>query len=226
MPVISRPRQRRKEARPGELIDAALDLFVEKGFSATRIEEVASRAGVSKGTLYLYYASKEDLLKAVISERVSSEILAGAQQVQQYKGSAADLLRDVVSQWWLRILDGPVSGVFKILITEVRSFPEIGDLWLREVINPGERLIGDILQRGIDAGEFRPVDLPTAVHSLILPMVMLCLHKHTLGACSHAPHDIDPRRFVTDHINLMLHGLSAVQPASTSPRTAKRQSRP
>lgn len=218
MPVAAPPRQRRKEARPAELIDAALALFVEKGFGATRIEEVAHRAGVSKGTLYLYFASKEDLLKAVIREHVSREIVDGTQRLARYEGSSAELLLSVFTQWWLKTLDGPVSGVFKIIITEVRHFPDIAELWVREVIQPGERLIGSILQRGVARGEFRPVDLPTAVHSLVLPMVMLCLHKHTIGACSQRPHDIEPRRFIADHLQLLLHGLQAPAAAPVNAR--------
>jgi len=229
MPSSSTPlpaRQRRKEARPDELIDAALELFVEKGFSATRIEEVARRAGVSKGTLYLYFPSKEALLKAVIRERVCSEISAGAAQVEQFKGSMSELLLDVMSQWWIRTLDGPLSGVFKVLITEVRAFPDIAEQWLHEVIEPGDRLVGSILERGIASGEFRPVDVPTAVHSLILPMVMLCLHKHTLGACAHGRHELDPHRFITDHLELMLHGLVAAPVARRTTATPARRRQP
>src|SRR5688572_32334637 len=94
-------RQRRKDARPAELLDAALALFVEKGFAATRAEEVAQRAGVSKGTLYLYYPSKEELLKAVIREQLSSRIAAGAAEAERHRGPAAELLREVFSRWWL-----------------------------------------------------------------------------------------------------------------------------
>ena len=64
------PRKRRKEARPSELLEAALELFVEKGFAATRLEDVASRAGVSKGTLYLYFENKDALFKAVVQEGI------------------------------------------------------------------------------------------------------------------------------------------------------------
>src|SRR4249920_4155342 len=114
-------RQRRKEARPQELLDAALELFVEKGFAATRSDEVAVRAGVSKGTLYLYYPSKEELLKAVIQQNLSSRIAAGEAEVDKHRGSAADLLRQVYSRWWLEAFDSPISGVFKLIITEVRN---------------------------------------------------------------------------------------------------------
>ena len=199
-------RQRRKEERPQELLDAALALFVEKGFAATRSEEVAARAGVSKGTLYLYFPSKEELLKAVIREHVSSRIAAGVQRVQGFEGPAAELLREVLGGWWSRLYDSPASAVFKLVITEVRNFPEIAQFYSQEVVHPGEQIIGSILQRGVESGEFRPIDVPSAVHSLVFPMVMLCLHKHSLGACTPM-HDLDPHRFIHAHIELVLGGM-------------------
>ena len=223
-------RQRRKDARPAELLDAALALFVEKGFAHTRAEEVAARAGVSKGTLYLYYASKEELLKAVIRERLSSEIAAGAGQFERFAGPTADLLREVLIPWWERLLDSEVSGVFKLVITEVRHFPDIADFYVREVVEPGMQLVARILERGIARGELRPVDVPTAVHSLVLPLIMLCLHKHTLGACGAAPVGIEPRRFIRDHVELTLQGLLAHErtgagaaPRRPTPRTREAQ---
>jgi AcrR family transcriptional regulator len=201
-------RQRRKEARPQELLDAALELFVEKGFSATRAEEVALRAGVSKGTLYLYYPSKEDLLKAVIEQRLGSEIAAGAEAAAAFKGPPDALLRELLTGWWQRIYDGPTSGVFKILITEVRNFPEIADFHRRAVVEPGEKLIGGILQRGIDRGLFRPVDVHAAVHSIVFPLIMVCLHKHSVGACIPEAR-LDGRAFIRSHIDLLLDGLAA-----------------
>lgn len=200
-------RRRRKEARPQELLDAALALFVEKGFAATRAEEVAQRAGVSKGTLYLYYPSKEELLKAVIREHLSARIAAGAALVEQHRGPMAPLLRDVFSHWWQSVIDSPTSGVFKLIITEVRNFPDIAELYHREVIEPGERLIGSIVQRGIDSGEFERFDVAAVVHSLVLPMVMVCLHKHSLGACSRHVDQFDTQSFVLAHIDLVIRGL-------------------
>src|SRR5881392_707043 len=86
-------RERRKEARPGELLDAALDLFVEKGFAATRAEEVAARAGVSKGTLFLYFPSKEELFKAVVRENLSGRFREWNEEFVQFEGSSADMVR-------------------------------------------------------------------------------------------------------------------------------------
>lgn len=206
-PAAPPSHQRRKAERPQELLAAALDLFVEKGFSATRAEEVAQRAGVSKGTLYLYYPSKEELLKAVIRQYLSSAIADGASVAQSYTGNAADGLRLVLAQWWTDVLDSPASGVFKLIITEVRNFPEIADFYYREVVEPGEQVIGQLLQRGIDAGEFRAIDVPAAVHSIVLPMVMLCLHKHSLGMCRPVQALTDTRAFIEQHFNLLIDGL-------------------
>lgn len=199
-------RQRRKEERPQELLDAALELFVEKGFAATRSEEVAARAGVSKGTLYLYFPSKEELLKAVIREQVSAQIKAGAQRAQAFEGPAAELLRELLGGWWSHLYDSPASAVFKLVITEVRNFPEIAQFYSQEVVQPGEQIVSSILQRGMDSGEFRPIDVPSAVKSLLFPMVMLCLHKHSVGACIPM-HDVEPHRFIRAHIDLTLSGL-------------------
>jgi TetR/AcrR family transcriptional regulator len=204
--------QRRKAERPQELLDAALSLFVEKGFAATRADEVATRAGVSKGTLYLYYASKEELLKAVIAQRLSSQIAEGARQVAEHQGSCAELLLNVLSVWWENVFDSDASGVFKLIITEVRNFPDIAAFYYREVVEPGQQLIGSVVQRGIDRGEFRPVPVDSVVQSLVLPMVMLCVHKHSLGACSACgPTEamVEPHLFIRQHIDLLLGGLRA-----------------
>jgi AcrR family transcriptional regulator len=204
-PTPSTQRQRRKDARPSELLDAALELFVEKGFTAARAEEVAQRAGVSKGTLYLYYPSKEELFKAVIVRNLTSRIADTAQQVEAWDGEMAPLLESLLVQWWQETYASPASGVFKILIAEMRNFPEIAEYYVQQVIEPGSALIGGIIARGIASGEFRAVDVESTVHSLVLPMVMLCVHKHGLAACT--PHQIDGQRFIAEHVALVVRGL-------------------
>jgi AcrR family transcriptional regulator len=212
-------RQRRKDARPSELLDAALALFVEKGFAATRSEEVAARAGVSKGTLYLYFPSKEELLKAVIRHTLMADIARGAERIAQEDGPTGQLLVELMTDWWVTVYESPSSAIFKLVMTEVRNFPEIGDFYQHEVIEPGHRLIGGLIQRGIDRGEFRPVDLDAAVHSIVLPMVMLCLHKHSMGACGFADaHLTKPALFIRQHLDLILYGLRAPD-AKQTPRS-------
>jgi len=204
--AITPARQRRKDARPAELLEAALALFVEKGFAATRIEEVAQRAGVSKGTLYLYYTSKEELFKAVIWHYLSARIADTAQQVEAYRGKMGPLLQDLLVGWWQQIYASPASATFKIIISESRNFPDIAEYYVHNVIEPGSALIGGIIQRGVASGEFHTDDIEGVVHSLVLPMVMLCAHKHGLGACSH--HQIEGHAFIAGHVALIVRGLT------------------
>lgn len=222
-PVVA-PRQRRKQARPQELLEAALDLFVEKGFAATRTEEVARRAGVSKGTLYLYYPSKEELLKAVIAHYLSARIAATAQEVLRFEGTMAQLLREMLVPWWQQVYASQTSGTFKLIMSEVRNFPDIAEFYVREVIEPGEQLIGRIVQRGVDSGEFRAVDIAYTVHSLLLPMVMLCTHKHALGACTQ--HSIDAPAFIAAHVDLVVRGLLREVPPASAAMAPARRTRP
>ncbi len=213
--------QRRKAERPDELLDAALSLFVEKGYAATRIDEVARRAGVSKGTLYLYYASKEDLLKAVIRSRLSTPIAEAIETVAAHTGSTDELLTEVVAPWWAQVLGSDASGVFKLIITEVRNFPDIAEFYNREVVEPGHRVMETVVRRGITRGEFRPVDVPSAVHSLLLPLIMLCVHRHSLGACEAAASIGDPLDFIRAHFELLLHGLRQAPDAASGASKAQ-----
>jgi AcrR family transcriptional regulator len=201
-------RQRRKEARPQELLDAALDLFVEKGFAATRSEEVASRAGVSKGTLYLYYPSKEELLKEVIRHNVVNQIAEGMEIVRAFEGSSSELLGNVLRLWWERVGETRASGILKLMMSEVRNFPEIAQFWIDEVISPADRMIAGIVQRGIESGEFRPVQVADVVHALMSPLLFLVMNKHSLGACV-ASARLDPRAIIEAQIDLALNGLHA-----------------
>lgn len=218
MPPLGLARQRRKEARPQELLEAALQVFVEKGFAAARTDDVAARAGVAKGTLYLYFSSKDELLKAVIRHFIAAEIQAGAAEAAAFVGSSSDLMRQVAVPWWQRLVDSPASGVIKLVVTEVRNFPEIAEFYSREVIEPGHRTLAGIIERGIRSGEFRAVDVHSTVFSLMLPMVMLCLHQHSIAPCLQTAM-IEPHRFIRDHVELILEALRpGTAPDDPAPR--------
>jgi TetR/AcrR family transcriptional regulator len=205
-------RERRKEARPGELLDAALDLFVEKGFAATRAEEVAARAGVSKGTLFLYFPSKEELFKAVVRENISGRYGEWTAEYEAFQGDSAAMLRFFMTAWWERLGATRASGITKLIISEARNFPEIAAFYQKEVIMPGHALVRQILQRGIDRGEFRAIDLDYAVYTVIAPMIFLIMMKHSLGACVPQDYPVDPQRYVQMQADTLLQGL-CVRPA-------------
>ena len=217
-------RQRRKEARPQELLRAALELFVAKGFSATRSEEVAARAGVSKGTLYLYFPSKEELFKAVVRNNIASLIAEGQRIADAFEGSSEELLRLLMHAWWRRVGDTDAGGIFKIIMAEVRNFPELAQFYTEEVIRPAYRLVSGTLQRGIDRGEFRAVPVREATQMLIAPMLLQALHKHSIGACGTTGLEIDPPRLIDAQIDLTLHGLRSAAPTK-APRAQKVASR-
>ena len=204
-------RERRKEARPGELLDAALGLFVEKGFAATRSEEVAARAGVSKGTLFLYFPSKEELFKAVVRENISGRFAEWEQEFDAYEGTTADMVRYCMRVWWERIGATRASGMTKLIISEARNFPDLAAFYQQEVIRPGMQLVRRILQRGMDRGEFRPLDLDYAVYGIVAPMIFLIMMRHSLGVCTPQDYPLDAERYMASQVDLLLHGLCTAQ---------------
>jgi TetR/AcrR family transcriptional regulator len=202
-------RERRKEARPGELLDAALDLFVEKGFAATKSEEVAAQAGVSKGTLFLYFPSKEELFKAVISENLAGRFDDWNARFASFQGSTPDMLRECMNIWWEHIGSTKVSGITKLMLSEGRNFPELAQFYREQFVAPAHELLRRVLQRGIDRGEFAPVDVDQAVYTVVAPMVFLMLNKHSADVCGSAESPLDPQRFLAMQADFILAGLAA-----------------
>ena len=202
-------RERRKEARPGELIQAALELFVEKGFSATRAEEVAARAGVSKGTLFLYFQTKEDLFREVIRTRLVDHFLAWGQECEEFQGPTEDMLRTGLQAWWERIGSTPAGGLTRLVLSESRNFPEIAAYYQTSVVQPGRALLSRLMQRGIDRGEFRAIDVPQAVMSVVSAMVFVMTWQHSRVSCAEHEVAFDPQAFLMSHIDLLLRGLLA-----------------
>jgi AcrR family transcriptional regulator len=200
-------RARRKEERPGELLAAALDLFVEKGFAATRAEEVAARAGVSKGTLFLYYKSKEDLFKAVVRESIGGRYREWSAELASFEGTTAELLSHGLRSWWTKVGETKASGITKLMMCEAQNFPELAAFYESEVIEPGRELTRRILQRGMDRGEFRAIDIDYGIYTVFAPMIFLTLSKHATGACVSRGATIDPERYIATHIDTLLRGI-------------------
>jgi AcrR family transcriptional regulator len=203
-----RPRwERRKQARPAELLGAALDLFVEKGYAGTRLEDVATRAGVSKGTLYLYFENKEELFKAVVRENIVTRLSEAAQEIGAFDGPTPDLLRRLITEWWNEFGCTQAGALSKLMMAESGNFPEIAGFYLAEVIDPWHRLLGSVIERGVRRGEFRPVDVPMFARVLTAPLVMVCLWNHSFGPCSAQP--LDAEGFVATVLDTHLAALQA-----------------
>ena len=199
--------ERRKDARPEQITAAALDLFVERGYAATRLEDVAERAGVSKGTVYLYFANKAELFKAVVREGIVSPLSEARNLIEHYQGSSFDLLGRLIRQWWARIGATSLSGIPKLMIAEARNFPDIAEFYMAEVMEPATIAIRRLIERGIESGEFRKVD-PTHMATLVsAPLLMLALWRNSLGCCR--PDAVDPAKLLDAHIDTLRAALLA-----------------
>ena len=199
------PRKRRKEARPSELTAAALGLFVDKGFAATRLEEIALRAGVSKGTLYLYFDSKEALFKAVIQEGILPVVAEGEAIAAAHHGSAFDLLERLLANWWMRIGETDFAGIPKLMVAEARNFPDVAQFYYENVIKRGRALVGAALERGMACGEFRRMDVDTCIEVVIAPVLMLLIWRYSMGSCQGK--QVDPGQYLAMHMDFLRLGL-------------------
>ena len=205
MPAPATPRKRRKEARPTELTAAALALFVEKGFSATRLEDVASRAGVSKGTLYLYFDSKEALFKAVIQEGILPVVVENEAIAAKHTGSSFDLLEKLLDNWWGKIGLTDFAGIPKLMVAEARNFPEVARFYYENVICRGRALVGAALERGMATGEFRRMEVETTIDVVIAPILMLLIWRFSMACCQNG--ESDSRLYLQIHMNILRQGL-------------------
>lgn len=203
----SEPRwTRRKHARPEEITAAALESFVERGYAGTRLDDVASRAGVSKGTLYLYFANKEELFKAVVREGLVSPIAEIRGVIGQYEGDTFELLRKLLFGWWERVGATRVSGIPKLIFAEAGNFPELARFYVAEVVQPGHEVIVALVKRGIARGDFRALDAEYAAHMIAAPMVFLNMWCRSLA--HHAERGIEPKSFLEAHLDMLQHALA------------------
>lgn len=210
MPVPHLPRKRRKEARPSELMAAALGLFVEKGFAATRLEDIAMQAGVSKGTLYLYFDSKEALFKAVIQEGIIPVVAENEAIAAQHTGASFELLEKLLHNWWHKIGLTDFAGIPKLMVAEARNFPEIAQFYYENVISRGRALVGAVLARGMESGEFRRMDVETCIDVVIAPILMLLIWRYSMSCCTN--NDSDTALYLHTHMDILRHGLRPARP--------------
>jgi AcrR family transcriptional regulator len=212
-PFEMKPRwERRKDARPQELLAAALDLFVERGYASTRLEDVARRAGVSKGTLYLYFTNKEELFKAVVRENIVPALGEAEDIISTFDGHSADLMRCVMMGWWERLGATKASGIIKLVMAEAGNFPDLARFYQEEVINRSTTMIASMIERAVASGQFRRVDVGLMTQVLIAPMLMLITWKHSVGPCN--PDQLDPLAFLDAFLDMALNGLLPAPPAT------------
>jgi AcrR family transcriptional regulator len=198
--------ERRSEARPAEIVAAATSLFTERGFGATRMDDVAARAGVTKGTVYLYFQDKGQLFEAVVRQKLAPNLERARMMVEAYDGSTPTLIR-MLAKLLEGLVESEYSAIAKMIIAESGAFPELPKLYAEVVLERGFNMMASIIQRGIDRGEFRPVDPTTVVPLVVAPFILLAVWKHSLG--DHTDVMPPPSRVLDEHVEMLLRALKA-----------------
>ncbi|MBL8689781.1 MAG: TetR/AcrR family transcriptional regulator [Rhodospirillaceae bacterium] len=205
--ATSRPRGRpRKLAGPEDLLAAALRVFSERGFAASRLDDVAREAGVSKAALYLYFESKQAIFEALVRSAVVPNVERLEAMVAGWRGSAADLLRTLVQAIARIVVDGEVAAFPKLIIAEASNFPDLAKLYRTAVIERTLGLLASIVRRGVAAGEFRPTDPELAARLVIAPILFASLWKTCFARHDKVP--FDPAPLLELHVDTLVKGLA------------------
>jgi AcrR family transcriptional regulator len=195
----------RKAARPAEIVQAAFEVFCAHGYGKARVEEVARKAGIAKGTVYLYYPTKEALFQAVVETKVSTAISRAGGLVDAFEGPTDRLLRLVLGKMYENIVLSDTRLLMRIIIGEGHLFPEIRSLYYTVGIQPGMRVLDKVVQRGIARGEFRDGPVRDFPRLVMAPGLMAAIWGMTFA--ENEPIDMD--RYFEAHLDVVLNGLKA-----------------
>ena len=199
---------RRSDARPGEIVRAALRLFTERGLAGTKMEDVAKAAGISKATIYLYFPTKEDLFKAVVRQELLPLFNQIGQGLAVHEGPAEPLLRALLSRLAI-VLESDIGAIPKLVISEGGNFPDIARFYAEEVVGRGLATLEAVINRGVTRGEFLAVE-PRALLPLIVgPALMMLLWRHSIGR--YADLSFDHHAVLRLQADILIRGLKAEQ---------------
>ena len=206
MPEKTPKFRRRAEARPDEVLDAALALFLERGFAATKVEDVAKRAGVSKGLVYLYFPSKEALVEGIVLRAVTpvaEKAIAEVSHVGHPRIAISAVMRFLV----MRLSDPQVMAVPRLIMREVAQFPHIAEMYRREVLDRVIPVLRGLLKRGMDEGYLRPHDPDLTLRTVVGAILVHVLLAEIFGIQPEDGLALD--RLVENHLSILFDGLSA-----------------
>jgi len=204
--MLHTKRRRRPEARPDEILDAAVEVFSEKGFAAARVEDVAKRAGLSKGAVYLYFDSKEALFEALVKRFATNVVAEAAKRfIALAETDPIQTLR-LAQRFLITALDDPAtSAAPRLVLAEAQRFPAIAQLYRREVIDMGQRMIGALIDQGVAQGVLRDVPRPAALRAIMGPVLAHMFLTHIFPDPDEPP--FDPKDMANALIDITLHGL-------------------
>ena len=176
-----------------------------RGFASTKLEDVATRAGVSKGTLYLYFDSKESLFKAVIEQGIVPLLDEGEQLLLQHRDNARSLLQEMLMRWWQLLGGSALGGIPKLMISEAGNFPDVATYYYDNVIVRGRELMRQALLRGINSGEFRPLEIDSTIDVVMAPVLMLAVWRYSLAPCGCGKQD--PQAYMKTYLDILMNGI-------------------
>jgi AcrR family transcriptional regulator len=198
------PRRKPKLERQQEILAAAFEEFAANGYAAARLDDVAKRGGMAKGTIYLYFRDKERLFRAVVRSLIYPALGALDTLVGSPSGSAEELLRKLLSgHYALVVRNKKARAILRLLIAESGKFPQLSDIFYREIIAPGVRTLRRILEKGVASGEFRKAKIKDFPQILIAPGVLA-----TFWILMHGErHRLDLDAYATAHMEFVLCAL-------------------
>lgn len=198
--------KRRKAERPDEIVAAAFQVFAEKGFAAARLDDIAAQAGVSKGAIYLYFATKEDIFRAVVEQAVAPNLGRVQGAIAAHPDSFPDLLRSFVAVIAGLIESSPLGGVLKMVVGESRNFPQLAQAWHDSLVAPALAAMTAAIAAAQARGELRACDPRLAAVGLISPMLVGVIWRETFVPVGAAPLDIPA--LARQHVEIWLAGMS------------------
>jgi len=197
-------RRRRKAERPQEILQAAFVEFSRNGYATTTLEAIAERAGVTKGTIYVYFENKEHLFISMVRELTKATLDTVHDMFASHDGSTADLLRAQFSFIYRHIVeDRRRREVVRMLIAEASRFPELADRYHQEILQPCLDMLRRAIQRGIDRGEFRKSAIVDSPQVVIAPIALVDLWMMMFD--ERQP--LDLKAYFNAHLDLVLNGL-------------------
>ena len=202
---MTQPRyQRRKEDRPQEITEAAFAVFAEKGFTATKVEEVARRAGVSKGLLYLYFKTKEELFKAVIRNVVTPRVDELTRTLDDSELGAEAFIRGPLLAFMQRLPGSPASVVIRLMISEAPKHPDLVEYYWDNVASRGLAALRRLLERGVENGEFRRTAVNELPQLFVAPVMM-----SIVWGIVFADRSLDTDKLIETHVDMILAYITA-----------------
>ncbi len=199
--------QRRKESRAPEILEAALACFAQKGFAGTRMDDIARRAGITKGTIYLYFDSKQSVFKALARASIGEQLGAVRAMVESFPGTSSDLLRFVLTTMGQFAATSDRVILPRLLLAEAGNFPELAKFWREEIIDSGIGLLTTIIRRGVARGEFKPIAPEHAARLCVAPILLAALWRTTFAQFDATPYDYEG--LIEAHLQTLLQGLQA-----------------